>query len=68
MAENKKISNAGPGQPPPDVRGKSTAGQKIGRDAKSGQFVSAKEVQRRPSTTIVETIKKTTPASKGKNK
>jgi len=31
---------------------------KIGRDAKSGEFIPVKEAQRRPSTTVVETIKK----------
>jgi len=32
--------------------------QKIGRDAKTGQFITVKEAKRRPSTTVVETIKK----------
>lgn len=31
---------------------------KIGRDAKTGEFISVKEAQRRPKTTVVETIKK----------
>ncbi len=31
---------------------------KIGRDAKTGQFVPVKEAERRPSTTVVETIKR----------
>lgn len=31
---------------------------KIGRDARSGEFIPVKEAQRRPKTTIVETIKK----------
>ncbi len=31
--------------------------RKIGRDAKNGQFVPLKETKRRPSTTVVETIK-----------
>jgi len=30
---------------------------KIGRDAKSGEFIPVKEAVRRPSTTTVETIK-----------
>ena len=38
-------------------------GSKVGRDAKSGQFVPVKEAQRRPATTVVETIK---PKPKGK--
>jgi len=33
---------------------------KVGRDAKSGQFVPVKEAQRRPATTVVETIRKST--------
>ena len=31
---------------------------KIGRDAKTGEFIPVKEAQRRPKTTVVETIKK----------
>ncbi len=31
---------------------------KIGRDAKTGRFIKVKEAQRRPSTTVVETIKR----------
>jgi len=31
---------------------------KIGRDAKSGEFIPLKEAERRPKTTVVETIKK----------
>lgn len=31
---------------------------KIGRDAKTGQFIPVKEAQKRPNTTVVETIKK----------
>ncbi len=30
----------------------------IGRDAKTGEFIPVKEAKRRPSTTVVETIKK----------
>jgi hypothetical protein len=30
---------------------------KVGRDAKSGKFISVKEAQRRKKTAIVETIK-----------
>ena len=46
-------------------KGKSggSSGFKVGRDAKSGQFVPVKEAQRRPATTVVETIK---PKPKGK--
>ncbi|WP_349588784.1 hypothetical protein [Alteromonas sp. NFXS44] len=39
---------------------------KIGRDAKTGQFITVKEAKRRPTTTVVETIKPTKP--KGKKK
>ena len=31
---------------------------KIGRDAKTGQFIPVKQAKRRPSTTVVETIKR----------
>lgn len=30
--------------------------RKIGRDAGSGQFIPVKEAQRRPRTTVVETL------------
>lgn len=33
------------------------ANRKIGRDAKTGEFIPVKEAQRRPNTTTVETIK-----------
>lgn len=40
-------------------KGKSGGGtQKIGRDAKTGQFMPVKEAQKRRSTAVVETIKK----------
>lgn len=35
-----------------------TTTTKIGRDAKSGQFIPVKEAIKRPATTVVETIKK----------
>lgn len=31
---------------------------KIGRDARTGKFIPVKEAQRRPTRTVVETIKK----------
>jgi hypothetical protein len=31
---------------------------KIGRDAKTGEFITVKEAERRPNTTVVERIKK----------
>ena len=40
-----------------------SGGFKVGRDAKTGVFVPAKEAQRRPATTVVETIQ---PKPKGK--
>jgi hypothetical protein len=33
-------------------------GQKIGRDAKTGEFITVEESKRRPSTTTVETLRK----------
>ena len=33
------------------------ATRKIGRDAKTGEFITVKEAQRRPATAVVETIK-----------
>ena len=39
--------------------------RKIGRDAKTGEFIKVEEAKRRPSTTTVETIK-TPPKKKGK--
>ena len=32
----------------------------VGRDARTGQFITVQEAQRRPATTVVETIKKPT--------
>jgi len=32
--------------------------RKIGRDARTGRFISVKEAQKRKSTAVVETIKK----------
>jgi len=37
---------------------KKPSGTKIGRDAKTGQFIPVSEAKKRPSTTVVETIKK----------
>jgi len=37
---------------------------KVGRDAKTGEFIPVKEAQRRPNTTVVETIKKPTKPKK----
>jgi hypothetical protein len=39
--------------------------RKIGRDAKTGEFIPIREAVRRPSTTVVETIRyPTTPKRK----
>ncbi|MEA5452947.1 hypothetical protein VB780_30530 [Leptolyngbya sp. CCNP1308] len=32
--------------------------QKIGRDAKTGQFIPVAEAKKRPNTTVIETVKK----------
>jgi hypothetical protein len=32
--------------------------QKIGRDAETGKFIPVKEAEKRPKTTVIETIKK----------
>lgn len=31
---------------------------KIGRDAKTGKFITVAEAKRRPNTTVIETVKK----------
>ena len=41
-----------------DMSSKKGGEQKIGRDAKTGRFIPVKEAERRPSTTVVETIKR----------
>lgn len=38
--------------------------RKIARDARDGRFITQKEAKRRPSTTVVETVK--TPSKKKK--
>jgi len=40
---------------------------KRGRDAKTGQFIPVKEAERRPSTTVVETVKQTGKGKQGHN-
>jgi len=37
---------------------KETKPGKIGRDARTGQFIPVREAERRPSTTVVETVKR----------
>lgn len=41
---------------------------KVGRDARTGEFIPVKEAKRRPSTTEVETIKVPTHKSKPSSK
>ena len=38
--------------------------RRIGRDAKTGEFIPVKEAIRRPTTTVVETIKVSKPKPK----
>lgn len=52
----------GPGQPDNDRRvGKTVVRQKIARDASSGQFIPIEQAKKRPSTTVIETIKRPAP-------
>lgn len=44
------------------------ATHKIGRDARTGEFIPVSEAIRRPSTTVIETIKPPTPKGGGKKK
>lgn len=37
---------------------------KIGRDAKTGEFISVADAKKRPNTTVVETIKVSKPKAK----
>jgi hypothetical protein len=37
---------------------KKSSSFKIGRDAKTGHFIPVKEAEKRPSKTVIETIKK----------
>lgn len=39
---------------------------KIGRDARTGQFITVEEARRRPSTTVVETLPKPKPTKSKK--
>ena len=47
-----------------NMKHKSETSHKIGRDAKTGEFIPVKEAQRRPSTAVVETIKHQTSTKK----
>jgi hypothetical protein len=40
------------------MTGKKPKSQKIGRDAKTGQFIPVAKAKKRPNTTVIETIKK----------
>ena len=45
------------------MSGKKTPPTQIGRDAKTGHFIPVREAERRPSTTVIETIRRpSTPA------
>jgi|GEM_PF-1911066 hypothetical protein len=37
--------------------------KRIGRDAKTGEFITVAEANRRPATSIVETVRQTSPKS-----
>jgi hypothetical protein len=50
------------------VSSKQTTTHKIGRDAKTGAFIPVKEAERRPSTTVIETIKRPSPSAPTKRK
>lgn len=39
---------------------------KVGRDAKTGEFITVEEAKRRPATTIIQTIHKPKPTTKKK--
>ncbi len=43
-------------------------GRKIGRDARNGRFIPVRVARQRPSTTVVETIKKPTTKSVKRSK
>lgn len=40
----------------PGTQGEAIMARKIGRDAKTGRFITEKEAKRRPNTTVVETL------------
>jgi hypothetical protein len=47
------------GRRPPEKRETAVTkkgGRKIGRDAKTGEFIPVKQAQKRPKTTVVETV------------
>lgn len=41
------------------TRAKATS-MRVGRDAKTGRFISVKKAKRRPATTVVATVRKST--------
>lgn len=47
---------------------KKVSSHKVGRDAGTGQFIPLKEAERRPKTTVIETIRHKTPTPGGKQK
>ena len=42
--------------------------RKIGRDARTGEFIPVAEAKRRPNTSVIETVKPPKEAPKGKKK
>ena len=48
----------------PGLEVRRMATRKIGRDAKTGEFIPVKEAKQRPNTTVVETIKVSKPKPK----
>lgn len=40
------------------MSGKNTPPMQSGRDAKTGHFIPVREAERRPSTTVIETIRR----------
>jgi hypothetical protein len=45
-------------------KGSGGNGGKRGRDAGTGRFIPTKEAERRPKTTVIETIKPSSPSKK----
>ncbi|GAB2470135.1 hypothetical protein GCM10011375_40700 [Hymenobacter qilianensis] len=58
---NIKIGTSRLVNPIPTLMAKAT---KIGRDARTGEFITVREAQRRPNTTTVETLPKPKPSPK----
>ena len=50
------------------MSGKKSPPTQIGRDAKTGHFIPVREAERRPSTTVIETIRRTPSTAATKRK